>query len=284
MLDIGSVFSNTFNMMKERWLALLGLWAVFIGLLIVYFIVGFAVIGGGAAATGSLTDLSAISAGGLGIGVIILGIIFYIGYIAILLGQQGSMIAYASPLRRTSFGDALTTGLKGGLTFVGVIILLFIAYFAFAIVAGILGYVLGEVAAVILFVLLLPAFIYLLCRFAVLVPVIVVERIFNPITAITRCWQVTKGHVLGILVVLIITVIIAVIMMGIPFMLFFGTMFAAAGTGDPNVGAAVGGAIFGLLFFFLMYLVYMIFSTSLTASLHAEISDADAVDLGKTFE
>ncbi|MEP0190479.1 MAG: hypothetical protein ABJP70_07650 [Erythrobacter sp.] len=288
MLDIGNVFSNTFNMMKERWLALLGLWAVFFGLLIVYALIAFAVLGGAATAMmGGISDPSAASLGSMGIGIIIMGVIFYIGYFAIAFGQQGSMVAMASPLKRISFGDALGIGIKGGLTFLGVLVLLLIAYVAFAIIAVILGFILsflGEAAAVILAILILPAIIYLLCRFAVLVPVIVVERIFNPITAITRCWAVTRGHVLGILVVIIITVVIAAIMIGVPFMLFFGALFATADPANFNAGSAIGGAVFGMLIFFLMYLLYMIFSASLIASLHAQISDADTVDLGKTFE
>lgn len=288
MLDIGNVFSNTFSMMKERWLPLLGLWAVFLGILIVYGIIAAGVLGGSIMAmAGGLSDPSAAALGGAGIGFILIAIIFYIGYFAIIFGQQGSMIALASPLRRISFGDALGAGLKGGLTFLGVLVLFIIAYIAFAIVAAIFGFILsflGEAAAVIVAILILPAIIYLACRFAVLVPVIVVERVFNPIRAITRCWEVTRGNVLGIFVVLIITVVIAAIMLGVPFMLFFGAMFATTDPSSISAGSAVGGAILGVLVFFLIYLVYMIFSTCLSASLHAEISDAEAEDLGKTFE
>ncbi len=281
MLDIGNVFSNTFSMMKERWLPLAGLCAVFFGLLIVYGFVFAAVLGGSMMGiAGSMSDPSAVGLAGMGIGFFVMALVFYIGYFAIILGQQGSMIAYASPLRRTNFGDALTAGLKGGLSFLVVLALFFIAYFLLIFAA----LSLGEVASVVLVLLFVPVMIYLACRFAVLVPVIVVEQVFNPFTAIMRCWEVTRGHALGIFIVLIITVIIAMILLGVPFMLFFGTMAATLDPTNPSAGAAIGSLMFGLLFFVVLYFVYMIFITSMTASLHAEISDSEAVDLGKTFE
>lgn len=287
--DIGQVFSNTFKMVQERWLPMIGLWAAFFGALFVYALVFGAVLGGSMMAVmGSMADPGSFdnpaALGGMGIGFILLMIVFYVGYLTIAFGQNASMTAMASPLMRPTFGDAFGLGLKGGLTFLGVIVLLIIAYIIFLLVATLLGFILsflGEAAPAILVILLVPVVIYLALRFAVLVPVIVVEKVFNPITALNRTWQITKGNVLGIFVVYLVFAIVAMIAVALPFFLLFGSLFDPLSMG---AGPGMGTVLFSGLFFLLIVAAFSLFSVSLVASLHAEISDTQAVEFGKTFE
>jgi hypothetical protein len=286
-IDIGRVFSNTVAMVKERWLAMIGLWATFLGFLFVYGIVVFAVLGGTIMASGAMMGGAGFdnpaALGGLGIGIIVMVVIAYIGYFAIMFGQQGSMAAMASPLHQISFGEAFSRGLKGGLTFLGVLLLFIVAYIVaallFALVVLILQF-LGDFAVIVAGILALPAIIYLICRFSVIVPVIVVEKIFNPIKAINRTWQITSGNVLSILVVYIVFAVAALVLMVVPYMLL-GATFDLAGGG---AGAGVLTGIFIVLLFIALFLAFTLFASSLVASLHAEMSDTQAVELGKTFE
>lgn len=274
-------------MVKERWAAMIGLWATFLGFLFVYGIVIFAVLGGSMMATGAMMGPSAFDSpaalGGLGIGIIIMAVLAYIGYFAIIFGQQGSMAAMASPLHRISFGEAFTRGIKGGVTFLGVLVLFMLAYIVAALLFALLAVVLsflGDFAPILLLILAIPAGIYLACRFSVIVPVIVVENVYNPIKAINRTWQITSGNVLGIFIVYIVFAVIALIVLVVPFMLF-GAMF------DPLGGGMGAGVFTGILMFLLMialFLGFTLFSSSMVASLHAEMSDTQAVELGKTFE
>lgn len=282
-VDIGSVFSNTFAMVRERWGPMLGLWATFFAALIIYFMIFGGLLGGsafmlGSAMGGGIDDAGIL--GGMGIGFFLMMIVFYIGYFAIAFGQQGSMVAMASPFRRPTFGEAFSLGLKGGLSFLGVIIVLMVAYIVLALIGALFVGILGEAGGIILAILFLPIIVYLACRFSVLVPVIVVEEIFNPIKAITRTWEVTRGKVLGIFVIYLIFTVIAAVVIMLPFGLFFGSIFASAEAGlDPGFGSAL---LMGLLFL-LVFIAFMLVSASMIASLHAELSDAQTEDLSETF-
>lgn len=278
--DIGRVFSNTFAMVRERWGPMLGLWATFFGALLLYAMIFGGVLGGsalamGAAFSGSLDNPAAL--GGMGVGFILMLVVFYIGYIAIALGQQGAMIAMASPIQNVTFGEAFTLGLKGGLSFLGVIVLLMIAYVVVLLLGAGFAAILGEAGAVILAILILPVAIYLACRMSVLVPVIVVDRVFNPIKAITQTWATTRGNVLGIFLIYVGFTVLALIAIGIPFALLGGMMGAG---GEPGVLTLIFGFLIGIAIFIGFTLV----SSSMIASLHAEISDTHVEDLSETFE
>jgi hypothetical protein len=296
MFDIRQVFSNAWTALKDRWLLMIGMWAIFFGLMMIYYFVFGGVLGGAMLATGAMaggamggSDPTALL-GSLGVGFILMTMLFLFGYMVIALGQQAGMIAIATPVERVNFGDAMMRGLKGGLTLLGVIVLMVLLGVVFALIAALIIVILqfmGDMGAVIGILLLAPIAIYLALRFAVLVPVIVVEKVFNPITAMGRAWQVTSGKVLGILIVYVVVTVLAVVIFFVPFVLLVGSPLAlASGGADPMGAAAAGiGAIFGaIVLIFFLSIAYALFTTALSAALHAQISDAHTVDLGKTFE
>lgn len=286
-VDIGRVFSNSFTMVKDRWLAMVALWATFIGFLIVYGIAFFALVGGSMMAmVGSFDNPAAFDdpamLGGMGIGFVLMLIVFYIGYIAIALGQQASMVAYASPLHRINFGEAFGRGLKGGLTLLGVFVLLMIAGIVFGLVFALFAAMmsfLDTVGIAITYLIALVLGVYLMCRFMVIVPVIVVERVYNPIAAINRTWSVTSGKVLSMLVVLIAFVVLAFVVL-IPFSLIMGGMIGFTDGGGAGVASVILALFLSLIISFAFALLYC----ALIASLHAEVSDTQATEFGKTFE
>ncbi|MDJ0642203.1 MAG: hypothetical protein QNJ15_05250 [Erythrobacter sp.] len=282
-IDIGRVFANTFAMVRERWGPMLGLWATFFAALIVYFMIFGGLLGGSAFLLGSAMGGDGFGddpLAGMGIGFFLMILVFYVGYFAIAFGQQGSMIAMASPFRRPTFGEAFSLGLKGGLSFLGVVLVLIVAYIVLALIGALFVAMLGEVGGIILAILVLPVAIYIGCRFAVLVPVIVVEGVFNPIKAITRTWEVTRGKALGIFVIYLIFTVVAGIALMLPFGIFFGSIYASIEAGaDPGIGSVL---FMGLLFM-LVFIAFMLITASMVASLHAEISDSQAEDLSETF-
>ncbi len=289
-VDIGRVFSNTWEMIKQRFWLLLGMWAVYLGIQIVFGMVFGGILGGSmfalGAGAGGLDDPAML--GGLGIGVILLMIIFYFAYIVLMVAQQCSMTALATPMFKLRFGEAIKVGAKGGLTFLGIILAFLVAYFAFAIVAGIfvgilsvMGETVAGVMGVIVALLFLPVIIFLAMRLSVLVPVVAVDRVFNPITAIQKTWAMTKGNVLAIFVIYIVVGILAMVLVALPFGMIFGSM-AAIGTGGDSAGAVA--AIFGSLFlFFPLFLVYSIVAITIVACLHSELSDTGTQSVEDTF-
>ena len=136
----------------------------------------------------------------------------------------------------------------------------------------------SPILSVVLALLLIPASIYLACRFAVLVPVIVVEQIYNPIKAVNRAWAVSRGRVLSILVVLLLVGLASLVVFGLP-------MGAAIAVSDPSAGGEppLLVALMPILMFPLT-IAFMIFFSAVTASLHARISDHGAQSAAEVFE
>lgn len=288
-IDIGKVFANMWAMVKERWLALLGLWAVFFGIMVLILgvIAGafggmLGAIGAGFSGGSAIDDFASL---GMGLGIVLAVIVIYILFLLVAFAQQGSMIARASPLLDLEFGEAMGRGFRGSLTYLAILVLYFIASLLFGLVLTLVSLImsfLGSVGEFIVDAAVLVAYIYLACRFCVIVPVITVDKVYNPITAINESWRMTSGHVLRILVVVLIAAVLAFLLFMVP----LGVVVAAYGAslGDVGLGGAISAIITMFFVFGLLYLVFSIFSSALFASLHAEVSDNQVAALGETFE
>ncbi len=287
-MDIGRVFSTSFAMFRQRFWLLLGMVLVFFAIQIaastvlgiVMMVVGVA---GMAGLGAGLDDPTAIA--GMGLGMIGVMALFYGAYIVILLAQQAAMVTVASPLEEPSFGAALTRGFKSALPFFGITVLLLLGYFALSAVGGLVlvatvgtgsgGQVIGGVLAL----LFLPVLIYLACRFAVLIPVVAVDQVFNPITALRRSWSVTRGKVLSILLALIGFIVLTLIAFGLPFGLIAGGIYAE--NGNPDGGIVY--VIIAVLIFIPLVIGYTMFASAFTAALHSEVTGGGAERLEEVF-
>lgn len=292
-LEVGRVLSTSWTMIKQRFWLLCAMWLVYLAIQMVYSTVMGGFIGGSMLVfgmAGAGMDSPEALLGGLGIGVMVVMILFYIGYIVVAFAQQAAMVALGSPIEKPAFGDALSAGLKAGLTLLGVTVLVVGAYLVLIVGIALLSLVLsfmGDAGPVLASLIFLPAMIYLGLRFVVVVPVVVIEKFFNPIAAVRRSWQITGGKVLGIFLVMLANVAIAVVMLGIPVLIVFGTFGAiGAGAGDPDPAmaiAAFGTVIGALLLFFPLFLIYSIVSVVINACLHAELTDSETSRLEATF-
>lgn len=274
MIDIGRVFSTSFAMLRQRFWPLVGMWAVFFAIQMAgSILLGVAMAMMGAAGMASLgagmDDPSAIT--GMSIGLIVFMALFYGAYLVIVLAQQAAMVMLASPLEEPTFGAALSRGFKSALPFFAIAILMLLIYFAVvaavAALAGAAGLEGGSLASGLL-LLVLPVMVYLGCRFAVLIPVVAVDQVFNPLAALRRSWAVTRGKVLRILLAIIAFAAVSLVVLGLPVMLIFGAVF----TGQDSAGAAAGFALLGFVIFIPLLIVYTMFASAFTASLHSEVT------------
>jgi hypothetical protein len=288
-MDIGRVFSISFAMFRQRFWLLLGMWLVF---LVIQFaaaiamFVGVMVMGlaGMAGFSAGLDDPAALT--GLGIGMIAVVVVFYAGYIVILLAQQAAMVTIASPLEEPSFGGAMVRGFRSALPFFALAVLMLLGYFGLALgfmvllgVTDAVGGSGGGVLAAILPLLSLPVLIYLACRFAVLIPVVAVDQVFNPVKAIRRSWSVTRGKALAILLALIAFVLGSLVALGLPVALLFAATDAASG----GSGAAITLSIIGGLLIIPLMIAYAMFTSAFTASLHSEVTGGGSDRLEEVF-
>lgn len=286
-MDIGRTFSTSFAMFRQRFWPLAGMWAVFFAIQMA----GAVVLGIAAAVLGiaglgaDLEDPSALA--GMGIGMVVLMMLFYAAYIVILLAQQAALVTLASPLEEPAFGAALARGFKSALPFLGITLIMLLAYFLFALV---IGGVVGAAAAgggaaggVLAALLVVPALIYLACRFAVLVAVVAVDQVFNPLAAIRRSWEVTRGKVLGVFLAMIGFVLLSLVALGVPFgaiVLLLGSSTGGAGA-DP--GAAFGVIALLFLVFVPLFVVYSLFAAAFNAALHSEVTGGGADSFEEVF-
>jgi hypothetical protein len=289
MIDIGRLFSTSFAIMRQRFWLLVGMWLVFFAIQmggsvvlgIVMAIFGAAGMGIGAGLGGGFDNPAAIA--GLGIGMIAFMAVFYAIYIVILLAQQAAMVTLASPLEQPAFGTALARGFKSAVPFLGITLLLILAYIAVAAVLGVVALASGEAAGALIgglaALLFVPVLIYVGCRLSILIPVVAVDQVFGPVAAIRRCWAVTRGKVGAILLALLAFMALTLAVLGVPVFLLFGGIF----TGESNAAAGVGLMILAFLLMIPVFILYTIFASAFTASLHSEVTAGGADRLEEVF-
>lgn len=148
---------------------------------------------------------------------------------------------------QTAIGKALSTGLKATPTTliacvfltvgtVGLYLAMILAFIPLILLVAAFGgfangsseALAGPAAGVALIMMAAMFFmmIYLFARFVTLLPVVVLERTFNPFRAIRRSWQMTRGHTLKLAGFIIAQWIIVMVV-----------YFAVAGTLAPSIGA-----------------------------------------------
>lgn len=288
MIDIGRVFATSWAMLRQRFWLLLGMFAVFFAIQMVGSIVLTIVLAvmGAAGAVGigaGFDDPAAIT--GMGIFLILFMVLFYGAYLVLVLAQQAAMVTLATPLEEASFGTAMVRGFKSALPFIVISVILGIGYvalgalvFGIAGVAGFGGGAGGEIVAVVLLLLFMPGIVYLGCRFAVLVPVVAVDQVFNPIAAIRRSWAVTQGRVLGIFLAMLALGVLTLVVFGVPFGLIFGT----AVSGDTGSGAPLLLLLLPIVFL-PVFVIYVMFASTFLAALHSEVTGGGSERLEEVF-
>ncbi len=271
-MSIASTFSVATGLAKRRFAPLLGILAS-------YFLIQIALMGGFFIAMGSslLPVLAGISPGvqaeaGPGAGFFVGLFVFYLLLILLSAARAGSMCAMATPLRDPGFGDAVATGVRRAPTLLGVFVLLLLGYviaaLLFAILAGVLS-LLGAVGAVISVVATVGALFYVVGRLAVVIPVVAVEDIGNPISAIKRSLALTRGYVLKIIGVFVLFGLAAGVLLAIVLVPLVRTVTSAQALGEmPDLGT-MGGSIAG---FMIIGVILSIAGAAIQSALHAELS------------
>ena len=197
--DFGSLFSQTFAIFRQRFWPMLGLWATFIGIIFGLFLIYFVVIGAsmmGFAALNDGSDPGSFALGGASASLILSAFVFYFGMLVLIFAQQGAMCAKATPIEDVTFGESIGRGLKTGLTLAALMIPLFILQFILGLLAALLAGLASfasPVLGVVFAILLVPVAVYFGCRFAVLVPLVSLLRLWFRRGAIDPACSCPRG-------------------------------------------------------------------------------------------
>lgn len=277
-MGVGQIISDTFGMVKERFGSLLGLWAVYFGIMILLMFVFAMVLGAvgmaGFAAMGAGDSLTEGGAMALGTGMVVSLILFYLVYILVAMAQYASLIMVASPLRQVNFGDAFGAGWRAAPAMLLLMVVLGIGYFAVAMVLSLLAAALGDASAVLL-LLVVPVAVWLGCRLAPLFGVMAVDGVRNPFTAIARSWRLTSGHALTIFLAMLVIVVLLIVVCGVALLPSLGLI---ASMSDPtsvaDVGSAMGGFALLMLGILVASALFTIIYSAFQAVIHGTLANA----------
>jgi hypothetical protein len=109
------------------------------------------------------------------------------------VGTLGLM-ALLTDRSRPTVGEALKTGVKCLLPYIGVQILTGFIVGSILLLTIVVGSAAGLGPGLLVGVVGLVALTYVLVKFSLTLPVIVIENVMNPISAIARSWALTKGN------------------------------------------------------------------------------------------
>lgn len=184
------------------------------------------------------------------------------------------LLALLTDSSRPTVGEALSFGLKAlasylvaqilsGLVMIGVPFLL----------VAIGGLVSVALAALLAFVGIGLA-VYIWIKFSLVSPVIAIEKVMNPVAALSRSWRLTKGNSLRLLAFYFLLVICVMVLWLVVSMVL--SLFTLMGEEIGLFAMAIGGGLMSMAFTTVMLLVLV--------AVHRQLSGRGGEPLGATFE
>jgi hypothetical protein len=281
--SVGQALSTAFEIFKARFVPMAILTVIYCAILFAIMgTVGMAMIGSMAMGGGDPISSGAGALGGM--------ILLYVAMYAINFWQQAAMCRLTSDRHEPSVGAAMTAGLGAILPLFGVLVLVLVAGFVVALVFSIAigGAALGtqsSAVGVIAGLAMLAGAVYLALRLSMTLPAIAIEDHRNPITALRRSWDMTRGHVLRLLALF---VIVGVVMGLVAFTVLSATaggMMASMAAGGGAPGAVPSMAAMGSFFvaMVLFGLTLGIFLMALIGAIHRQLSGESVAEVEATF-
>lgn len=144
-MGVGQIIADTFGIVKSRFGSLLAVWAIYFAITIAcWMILG---LGMGATMMTTLLPKGQIDPPVFGAGTIIFMILFYIGYLVVVMAQYASLIVAASPVRRSTALDAVSAGWRAAPALVLLMLVIGVAYLVCVLILVFAGFALRGLRA-----------------------------------------------------------------------------------------------------------------------------------------
>jgi hypothetical protein len=182
------------------------------------------------------------------------------------------LLALLTDESRPTVGEALQTGAKSLLPYIGAQILQAFAMVAIFAVPVALGAVLPALGLL----LGLPAvavILYIAIKFSLVAPVMVREKVLSPINALRRSWNLTKGNSFRLALFYILLIIALLVISGV-LTLVFGALALVGGTAGTVITALLNA---------LLNMATVIVSMSIIASVHRQLAGDTPDNISITF-
>ena len=203
----------------------------------------------------------------------------WVPMLLIFVAQAIGTLALLAMLRadgRPTVGQAIAIGAIGFLTY---LVATIVMYVVLTLVIGIvMGIAIASdiiALAVILGIIAFIGFVYIAVKLSLLAPVIAIDTVYNPFSALMRSWRLTKGNSLRLFAfyaLLVIAVIVVSIVLGLLVALVFGL----AGTEIALIGSGIANAFLNA--------VYVVLMLGVLAAVHRQLAGPDADAVSEDFE
>lgn len=140
---------------------------------------------------------------------------------------------------RPTVGEAIKRGAIAFPSYFVTNILAAVAVAAVIMLPLVLASLAGGSAAVALGVVLaIPVMLYLMVKFSLIMPAIAIDGILNPLAALARSWQLTKGNSFRLLLFYALLLVATIVILSLVSMVV-GVVFAAIGGEIEKIGNAI---------------------------------------------
>lgn len=220
------------------------------------------------------------------------GKVLSIGFLSALVQAIGNMalLALLTDRNRPTVGEAIGVGLRALPTVIAAALLAgiasMLAVVLLSVVAGALSFGTGSTAlGFVLGLVMVVGMAYVATKLSLLLPVIVIDRVFNPVAALVRSWRLTKGNSVRLFffyVLLFIAYLVIALVVGLVLSLFVGGGMAAMQGAGAQVGA---GALLAMsLVSGVIGAVASVVLTAILAAVHRQLSGPSPDAVSATFE
>lgn len=180
--------------------------------------------------------------------------------------------------RRPTVGEALRTGAIGFFSYMAAQLLVGVVFGVVALLVIGIAYAGGLAAlAVILIPVLLVGVFYAMVKTSLVAPVVVIEGLRNPISALQRSWALTRRNSLRLFLFYFL-VIIAFAAISIAISMVIGIVVGLV-IGDAKMLQLANGAVSGLV-----GSVFAVYAAAILAAVHRQLAGPSAETIGRTFE
>lgn len=190
-----------------------------------------------------------------------------------VIGTLGLLALLRHPSRPT-VGEAIGLAAGGLPTAIGVTLLTLLIALTVVIVPALLGALISPLLAGLFYFIGIVVAVYFSVKFSLTSPIIAIEGVRNPVTALTRSWKLTKGNSLRLFAFYLLLGI-CIIVLGLIFGLVMG-LFSVLGDQIGLFFTAVGSALFGM--------AYTSVFIAVIAAVHQQLSGGTAPEVRDTFE
>ncbi|WP_165853516.1 glycerophosphoryl diester phosphodiesterase membrane domain-containing protein [Aurantiacibacter aquimixticola] len=184
------------------------------------------------------------------------------------------LLALLTDQRRPTVGEALGFGLKALIPYIAAQLLATFLLVAAFLLPIVLGAAINTAVAVLLGVVGVVLAIYIWVKFALVSPVIAIEREMNPLAALRRSWKLTKGNSLRLFAFIALLALCFAVLT-----LLANMVFSIATVAGEQVGlfvSAIGGAV--------MNSALVVVFLAVLAAVHRQLSGGTSEAVRDAFE